>query len=250
MALNSFMEIRAVPIRDQKTPTDRWGNPRYILRITEPPELRGLIAFPIDEDIIIPGKEYVVEIIKRCERCVKVKINRTERYEIPVRKGAWNVHEVWYKLDTMRPAPQMPTIEKLYVALWDRNAYEDYFIAKSKGNPCELHCSQTETSVLDDDVWPGTKTTSCRRGDWLGRWRCTFSASTDVIDFLWYVDKVYKSEQEALEAYKNLLNRYNEDLRKYEEEVKRLNAMYEDARSDKIMIADNMGIHLMSVCDL
>jgi len=243
------MEIRAVPIRDRRTPTDRWGNPKYILKIVEPPELRGLIAFPDEEEVILPSVEYQVEIVRRCTNCVRVRIVRSEKYDSPIIKRWKHVREPWYKLNAM-VLPSPPKIEKLYIVLLDREAYEDYFASKAKGNPCELHCSQSLRSVLDD-VWPNSRTTNCYRGDWLERWRCVFSARADAIDFVWYVDgTVYSSEKEALEAYQNQLNHYKEEMRKYENKIDQLNAMIEDAKSDRIMIADDMGIHVKRVYDL
>jgi hypothetical protein len=151
----------------------------------------------------------------------------------------------------LSPPPPPSPIKKMYVSLWVKNAYEDYFIEKKKGDPCELHCSQTQTSILDD-VWPGVKTTSCCRGDWLGRWRCTSSAQSDVIDFVWYVGGTYyKSEQEATAVYKQLIKQYQENLAKYEEEMFRLKSMIEDIKSDRIIIGDDdFGIRNTSVYDL
>lgn len=244
------MEIKAIPVKDRKN-TDRWGNPKYILMIVEPPELRGLIAFPINEDIIVPGREYVVEIVKRFDRYAKVKIIRAEKYEIPIRKGAWrHTRDAVYKIGMLSPPSPPSEIRRLYVSLWDKNAYYEYFYQKAKGyNVCELHCSETITS--DDDVWPGTKKTYCHYGDWLGRWRCTFSAPTNVIDFLWYVGgRIVYTEQEAVAIYEQLMKKYQEDLARYEEELFRLKSMIEDVKSDRIMVAGDLGITVRSVYDL
>lgn len=242
------MEIKAIPVKSRKDPTDRWGNPKYILMITEPPELRGLIAFPDEE--VMPDREYKVEIVKRCARCVKVRIINSEKYEIPVRQRKWkHVRDAVYKIGMLSPPSPPSEIRKLYVSLLDKNAYYEYFYQKAKGNPCELHCNQTQTSILED-VWPGTKTTSCYRGDWLGRWRCSPSAQSDIIDFVWFVDRVYKSEQEATAAYNQLYNKYQEELAKYEEELKRLRLMIEDVKSDRVIISDDLGVAVKSVYDL
>jgi len=240
------MEIKAIPVKSRKDPTDRWGNPKYILMITEPPELRGLIAFPDEE--VMPDREYKVEIVKRCARCVKVRIVN-EKYEIPVRKRKWNhVRDAVYKLGMLSPPSQPSEIRKLYVSLLDKNAYYEYFYQKAKGyNVCELHCSET----ISDDVWPGTKKTCCHYGDWLGRWRCTFSAPTNVIDFLWYVGgRIVYTEQEAVAIYEQLMKKYQEDLARYEEELFRLKSMIEDVKSDRIMVAGDLGITVRSVYDL
>ena len=61
--------IRAIGIKDKKDPS------KTILKITEPQELRGKIAFPVD---FVPevGREYVVEIVKDYPRYCRVKLHQ------------------------------------------------------------------------------------------------------------------------------------------------------------------------------
>ena len=60
--------IRAIGIKDKKDPS------KTILKITEPQELRGKIAFPFD---FVPevDKEYIVEIVKDFPRYCKVRLH-------------------------------------------------------------------------------------------------------------------------------------------------------------------------------
>jgi hypothetical protein len=66
--------VKAAPVPDRKT-ADQFGNPkRWILKITEPQEMRGLVAFP-EGFIVQPGRMYVVDVVRRGKNYAVVKLH-------------------------------------------------------------------------------------------------------------------------------------------------------------------------------
>ena len=73
--------LRAEAVPDRKA-VDRFGNPqRYILRVVDPPQYRGLIAFPLDFEPQ-PGGVYLVEPAVVAERYAKVRLHRCRDFEL------------------------------------------------------------------------------------------------------------------------------------------------------------------------
>jgi hypothetical protein len=229
--------IRAVPIPDKKS-LDRYGNPtRWILRIVEPQELRGLIAFPRGFEVA-PGREYVVEIIRReknyavvklhehrwkeyskyedayvvkiflrCE-CGAFHVQHVEKFSMPLVanwKSRWYVQ---YALELRQQAEKMlknaPTYRYYYVAVRPEAVEKLFTIIKRRtldaveSEICKAH----ETTIFDDESgkW---RTVEAWRGAKDKSWLCTPYPPSGYVPTLGWIDEeafaLYKKTKEEAE---------------------------------------------------
>ena len=235
--------VKAVPIPDKKS-TDKFGNPlRWILRIAEPRELRGLIAFPRGFEVV-PGKEYVVEIIRREKNYAVVRLHEhrwveARREEDPYiikivfrcSCGAWKVEHVkkhhmplvdgwklrWYvqyAVELRRRSEEVrknaPPRRYYYIAVRrEHDTVERLFHAVKQS---EEICREHETVIYDDEngKW---RTVEAWRGAKDKSWLCTEYPPFGYIAVLGWVDKEsFVGYKKAKEESERLWNQAEEIL--------------------------------------
>ena len=235
--------VRAVPIPDKKS-TDKFGNPlRWILRITEPRELRGLIAFPRGFEVV-PGREYVVEIIRREKNyavvrlhehrwvearreedpyiiktvfrcsCGSWKVEHVEKYRMPLADG-WKLRwYVQYAVELRRRSEEVrknaPPRRYYYIAVRGNDAVERLF---HKLKQSEEVCEEHESVIYDDeankyrvvDAWRGSSDKS---------WLCTEYPPLGYVPVWGWVDgESFEKYEKAKTESERLWNISNDILK-------------------------------------
>jgi hypothetical protein len=217
--------LKCEPIPDKKA-VDKYGNPlRWILKVVDPPELRGLIAFP-EGFTVSPGSQYVVEIVKRGKNYAVVRLHEhmwtiekvdedpyIKKIILRCKCGAWKVEHIqkfhlpfverwkdrWYiryALELRRHAEA--TIKSTqppryyYIAVKSADAAEKLFNAiKRSEEICELH-----ESVIYDDEAGKWRRTEAWRGATDKSWVCTMHPPLGYTPVWGWVDK------ETFDAYR------------------------------------------------
>jgi hypothetical protein len=215
--------VRAVPIPDRKA-LDKYGNPtRWILKIIEPRELRGLIAFPRDFEVK-PATEYVVDIVRREKnyaivrmhqhrweeysryedayvvkiflrcRCGAFNIQHIEKFNMPLVAGWKNRWYIQHAVELRRRAEEMlknaPPIRYYYVAVRNAEAVEELFAVMKRKTLKEVEqiiCKQHEVTIYDDEErkW---RTLETWRGSRDKSWLCTEHPPYGYVAILGWVD--------------------------------------------------------------
>jgi hypothetical protein len=219
------MEIaKCEPIPD-KNSTDKFGNPtRWILRIVEPRELRGMIAFP-EGFVVKPNQIYIVNIVRKGKNYAVVRLHEhvyeeVHREEDPYlikivsrcKCGSWRVEHIekfavplvdgwknrWYirhatelrkrSEDVVKNAPR-PTY--YYVAVRNAEATERLFDTMRRRSLDEVSsviCKEHESTIYDDEErkW---RTLDAWRGADDKSWVCSNSPPIGYIPVLGWVDK-------------------------------------------------------------
>ena len=194
--------VKCTPIPDRKS-LDKYGNPtRWILRVIEPQELRGLVAFPEGFNVV-PNKDYIVDIVKRGKNYAVVRLHEhtwaiekvdedpyIKKIILRCKCGAWKVEhlqkfhlpfverwrEKWYiryALELRRRAEEAvrnaPPPMYYYVAARDVEAAEKLFNALKRSEEiCESH-----ESVIYDDEAGKWRRVEAWRGAADKSWVCT-----------------------------------------------------------------------------
>jgi hypothetical protein len=226
--------VKAIPIPDRKF-LDEFGNPkRWILKIVEPRELYGLIAFPRGFEAR-PGITYTVEIVKREKNYAVVRLHEHawaeySRYEdeyvvkifMKCRCGAFNVVHIrkydvplvsnwrdrWYiryatelKHQSEKAIKSAPSPRYFYIAVQHAEAAERLFVAM-KNAALEEICKLHETVIYDDEAnkyrvveaWRGAKDKS---------WLCTAHPPSNYVTVFGWIDKnsfeMYRKAKEEAE---------------------------------------------------
>ena len=78
------MLVKCVPVPDRKNPS------KYVLKIIEPRELKGKIAFPVDFEPKSLNDYYICEIVYNAEKWCKVKLHKCE----------FSVEYEWYEINS------------------------------------------------------------------------------------------------------------------------------------------------------
>lgn len=215
--------VKCVPIPDRKA-TDKYGNPlRWILKVVDPPELRGLIAFPEDFSVS-PGNQYIAEIVKQGKNYAVVQLHKhkwevvkkdEDPYLVKIvsrcRCGAWHVEHVekfkmpfvdgwrdrWYiryavelrkrSEDVVKNAPPR---RYYYVAARDAEAAEQLFNTMKRRSLEEVSsiiCEEHESTIYDDEErkW---RTLDAWRGARDKSWVCSNSPPIGYVPVLGWVD--------------------------------------------------------------
>jgi len=216
--------VKAVPIPDKKS-TDRFGNPtRWILQITEPRELRGLIAFPRGFEVA-PGKEYVVEIIRREKNYAVVRPHEHRWVEARRKEdpyiikivfgcscGAWKVEHVnkyrmpladnwrdrWYiryALELRRRSEEVrknaPAPKYYYVAVRNGEEAEKLFAVMRRRALAEVEpiiCKSHKVVIYDDEAGK-YRVVEAWRGAKDKSWICDQYVPLGYVPVLGYVDE-------------------------------------------------------------
>ena len=217
--------VKCIPMPDRKS-LDKYGNPtRWILRVIEPQELRGLVAFPEGFNVI-PNREYIVDIVKRGKNYAVVRLHEhtwtiekvdedpyIKKIILRCKCGTWKVEHVqkfhlpfverwkdrWYIRYAVQLRQQSENIIKnapprryYYVAIRDVEAAEKLFNAiKRSEEICELH-----KSVIYDDEAGKWRTVEAWRGAADKSWVCTAHPPLGYTPVWGWVDK------ETFDAYR------------------------------------------------
>lgn len=216
--------LKCKPIPDKKT-TDRFGNPlKWILKVVDPPELRGLIVFPEGFEVQ-PNKEYTVEIVKRSKNYAIAKLHEhkwevvkrdEDQYLIKIisrcRCGAWHVEHIpkfylplvdgwrdrWYiqyALELRRRAEatlkNAPPKRYYYVAVKNADAAEKLFTVMKRRSLDEVSsviCKEHESTIYDDEErkW---RTLDAWRGADDKSWICSSFPPIGYTPAIGWVDK-------------------------------------------------------------
>ncbi len=210
--------VEAVAIPDRKS-LDRFGNPtRWILKVTKPRELYGLIAFPEGFEVK-PGVVYVVDVVRRGKNYAVVKLHEHvwmehSRYEdgyvveivLRCRCGAWNVQRIekfaippfidgwknrWYiryATELRRRADEVvrsaPPRRYYYIAVRNADAVERLFDAIRRGKDV---CKQHAITIYDDEAGK-SRTIDAWRGAPDKSWVCSEHPPLGYVAVLGYVD--------------------------------------------------------------
>jgi len=210
--------VKCVPIPDRRS-LDKYGNPqRWILKVVEPPHLRGLVVFPQFD--VKPDKEYIVDIIKRGQNYAVGKIHEHvwEIYKIDedpyivktimrCRCGAWHVEHKqkfypplvegwrnrWYvqhAVELQRRSHEVvknaPPRKYLYVAVRDRDSAEKLF-ETMRHKTLEEICERHETVIYDDEAGK-YRVVAAWRGASDKSWICTDSPTSGYVPVWGWID--------------------------------------------------------------
>jgi hypothetical protein len=215
---------KGVPIPDRKS-VDRFGNPtRWILRIVEPQELRGMIAFPegftvrpnqmYTVEIVRRGKNYAVvrlhehvyeevrreedpyliKIVYRC-KCGAIDVRYITKYNLPFVDGWKNRWYVRYAVQLRQQSESIirnaPAPQYYYVAVRNAEVAEKLFATmrrRSLDEASSVICKEYRSVIYDDEEkkW---RTLEAWRGAEDKSWVCTNSPPVDYIPTLGWVDK-------------------------------------------------------------
>jgi len=215
---------KCVPIPD-KNSTDKFGNPtRWILRIVEPRELRGMIAFPEgfvvkpDQtyivDIVRKGKNYAVvrlhehvwaiekvdedpyikKIILRC-KCGGWRVEHIEKFAVPLVDGWKNRWYIKYAVELRNQSENIikntPPRKYYYVAVKNAEAAEKLFatiMRRSLDEVSSVICKEHESTIYDDEErkW---RTLDAWRGADDKSWICSNSPPVGYVIVLGWVDQ-------------------------------------------------------------
>ncbi len=224
---NPNTTVKAVPVPDRKM-TDQFGNPkRWILKIVEPRELYGLIAFPHGFEVA-PNKTYVVDVVKRGKNYAIVQLHQhkweeVKREENPYgikivlhcKCGAWDVERIekfgvplatdwksrWYvqyAIELRRRAEEViknaPPRRYYYIAVRDAEASEKLFVAMKSGvNVCKEH----RIAIYDDEAGK-TRVIEAWRGAKDKSWVCSQYPPLGYVPVFGWVDvESFKQYEEA-----------------------------------------------------
>jgi len=220
----TYMEtVKCIPIPDRKS-TDRFGNPqRWILKVVEPSQYRGLVIFPQFKvepnreymvDIIRRGKNYaigqlhqhvwevystdedpyVVKTVMRC-RCGAWQVERKEKFHLPLVedwKKRWYVqHAIELQRQSHELIKNAPPRRYLYIAVRDGNAVEKLFAAMKRKTPEEaisVVCESHEVTIYDDEAGK-YRTLEAWRGAKDKSWICSDFIPVGYIAVAGWVDR-------------------------------------------------------------
>lgn len=236
---------RAVPVPDRKA-LDRYGNPtRWILKIVDPPELRGIIAFPEGFEPR-PGHEYVVEIAKhgrsyavvrlhehrweverreedpytvrialRC-RCGEKDYRYVEKFSAPIAsEGRWYIS---YALELRRRARELaasvPPVRYYYVAARDAGAAERLLAALGRRTLDETYpelCRWNAVEVYDSEAGKWREVEAWRGADDKS-WLCTEYPPAGYVPVLGWIDAAAYRRAAEMRAEAERLWRVSEDV--------------------------------------
>jgi len=216
--------VKCIPIPDRKA-TDKYGNPlKWILKVVEPPELRGLIVFPEGFEVL-PNKEYTVDIVKqgknyavarphthvweqvkkeedpylikivlRC-KCGVWRVEHIEKFAVPLVDGwknRWYVrHAVELRNQSENIIKNTPPRKYYYVAVKNADAAEKLFttmMRRSLDEVSSIICKEHESTIYDDEErkwW----TLDAWRGADDKSWVCSNSPPIGYVPVLGWVDQ-------------------------------------------------------------
>ncbi len=194
--------VKAIAIPDKKS-LDRFGNPtKWILKVIEPRELYGLIAFPEGFEVK-PGVVYVVDVVKRGKnyavvklhehrweevrreedpyavkivfrcRCGALNVEWIEKFSVPLTADWKNRWYIQYAVELRRRSEEIvknaPTYRYYYVAVRNSDAAEKLFVAMKSG---EDICREYRIAIYDDEAGK-TRVIEAWRGAADKSWVCT-----------------------------------------------------------------------------
>jgi len=239
--------LKCEPIPDKKA-VDKYGNPlRWILKVVDPPELRGLIAFP-EGFTVSPGSQYVVEIVKRGKNYTVVRLHEHAYKEVRKEEdpylikivlqckcGAWRVEHVekfavplvdgwknrWYIKHAVELRNQSENIIKnapprkyYYVAVKNADAAEKLFatmMRRSLDEVSSVICKEHEFKIYDDEErkW---RTLDAWRGADDKSWVCSNSPPIGYVPVLGWVDRDSFAKYEVAKSEAERLWNVAEDV--------------------------------------
>lgn len=230
--------VKATAIPDKKS-LDRFGNPtKWILKVVEPRELYGLIAFPEFEvkpgiyvvDVVKRGKNYAVvrphqhiweevrreedpytvKIVFRC-RCGAWNVERIEKFGAPLVddwKSRWYIkHAVELRRRSEEIVKNAPPPRHMYILARDAEAAEKLLTTlrrKSVEEALSEICKEYESTIYDDEEMKW-RTIDAWKGAKDKSWICDNYPQLGYVPVLGWVDyasyiqyKTAKNEAEKL----------------------------------------------------
>ncbi len=219
--------VKAIAIPDKKS-LDRFGNPtKWILKVIEPRELYGLIAFPEGfevkpgvyvVDIIRRGKNYAVvklyehvwieykrdenpyttKVVFQCVKCGAWDIEYIQKFGLPLVEGWKNRWYIHYAVEMRRRSDEVVRSASpplyYYIAVRNADAAEKLFYTMKSGKEvCELH----EVKIYDDEAGK-TRTVDAWRGASDKSWVCSRYPPLGYVPAFGWVDvESFKQYEEA-----------------------------------------------------